>query len=126
MTVYTEKNSFTLVTGANDPEGDPITVRRINGAVPPSWPHVVTLSSGSVSISENGVVVYDDGGVVSGHPADGQTQTNGTFSFTLWDGSLESATLTATIRGAPVDQIGLSLGAWGGVQATCAGIGRRA
>lgn len=33
------------------------------------------------------------------------------------------ATLTATIRSAPADQIGLSLGAWGAVQATCAGIG---
>ncbi len=33
------------------------------------------------------------------------------------------ATLTATIRRAPKDQIGLSLGAWGAVQATSAGIG---
>lgn len=98
MTVYTEKNSFTLVTGASDPEGDPITVRRVNGIVPSGWPHVVPLSSGNVSISENGVVVYDDGGVVSGHPSDGQSQTNGSFTFTLWDGNLESTTLTATIE----------------------------
>ena len=33
------------------------------------------------------------------------------------------ATLTATIRKAPKGRIGLSLGAWGAVQATCAGIG---
>jgi BCD family chlorophyll transporter-like MFS transporter len=32
-------------------------------------------------------------------------------------------TLTATIRNAPPDQVGLSLGAWGAVQATSAGIG---
>ncbi|MEO0989921.1 MAG: PucC family protein [Pseudomonadota bacterium] len=32
-------------------------------------------------------------------------------------------TLTAIIRSAPDDQIGLSLGAWGAVQATCAGVG---
>ena len=32
-------------------------------------------------------------------------------------------TLTATMRNAPKDQIGLSLGAWGAVQATSAGIG---
>ncbi len=32
------------------------------------------------------------------------------------------ATLTATIRGAPPEQIGLSLGTWGAVQATCAGL----
>ena len=33
------------------------------------------------------------------------------------------ATLTATIRAAPSNQIGLALGAWGAVQATAAGIG---
>ncbi|MEM6374755.1 MAG: PucC family protein [Pseudomonadota bacterium] len=33
------------------------------------------------------------------------------------------ATLTAVIRMAPKDQTGLSLGAWGAVQATCAGLG---
>jgi len=33
------------------------------------------------------------------------------------------ATLTATIRRAPSGQIGLSIGTWGAVQATCAGIG---
>ena len=33
------------------------------------------------------------------------------------------ATLTATIRAAPAERTGLSLGAWGAVQATCAGIG---
>ena len=32
-------------------------------------------------------------------------------------------TLTATMRAAPKDQIGLALGAWGAVQATAAGLG---
>jgi BCD family chlorophyll transporter-like MFS transporter len=32
------------------------------------------------------------------------------------------ATLTATIRSAPRDHVGLSLGAWGAVQATAAGL----
>ncbi|MFK7876037.1 MAG: PucC family protein [Paracoccaceae bacterium] len=31
-------------------------------------------------------------------------------------------TLTATMRAAPADQVGLALGAWGAVQATCAGL----
>ncbi|MEM6311856.1 MAG: PucC family protein, partial [Pseudomonadota bacterium] len=31
-------------------------------------------------------------------------------------------TLTATMRNAPPEQVGLALGAWGAVQATCAGI----
>ena len=47
----------------------------------------------------------------------------GTLATGLGAGLFGHATLTATIRGAPRDQIGLSLGAWGAVQATCAGIG---
>ncbi len=47
----------------------------------------------------------------------------GTLATGLGAGLFGHATLTATIRGAPAEQIGLSLGAWGAVQATCAGIG---
>ncbi|MEL7012713.1 MAG: PucC family protein [Pseudomonadota bacterium] len=47
----------------------------------------------------------------------------GTLATGLGAGLFGHATLTATIRGAPSHQIGLSLGAWGAVQATCAGIG---
>lgn len=37
-------------------------------------------------------------------------------------GLFSHGTLTATMRSAPADQVGLALGAWGAVQATCAGI----
>ncbi|MEL7459703.1 MAG: PucC family protein [Pseudomonadota bacterium] len=47
----------------------------------------------------------------------------GTFATGLGAGLFGHATLTAAIRGAGPDQIGLSLGAWGAVQATAAGIG---
>ena len=47
----------------------------------------------------------------------------GTFATGVGAGLFGHATLTQTIRNAPPDQIGLSLGAWGAVQATCAGIG---
>ena len=47
----------------------------------------------------------------------------GTLATGLGAGLFGHATLTATIRGAPKDQIGLSLGTWGAVQATCAGLG---
>lgn len=47
----------------------------------------------------------------------------GTFATGLGAGLFGHATLTATIRRAPAERIGLSLGAWGAVQATCAGIG---
>ncbi len=47
----------------------------------------------------------------------------GTFAIGLGIGLFGHATLTATMRAAPADRIGLSLGAWGAVQATAAGVG---
>ncbi|MDX8353549.1 PucC family protein [Cognatiyoonia sp. IB215182] len=47
----------------------------------------------------------------------------GTFACGLGAGLFGHATLTATIQSAPKGRVGLSLGAWGAVQATCAGIG---
>ena len=47
----------------------------------------------------------------------------GTFAVGLGAGLFGHATLTATIRSAPKGRVGLSLGAWGAVQATCAGLG---
>ncbi len=47
----------------------------------------------------------------------------GTGLTGLGAGLFGHATLTATIRNAPPGQIGLSIGTWGAVQATCAGIG---
>ncbi len=37
-------------------------------------------------------------------------------------GLFSHGTLTATMRSAPAEQVGLALGAWGAVQATCAGL----
>ncbi|WP_299140194.1 PucC family protein [uncultured Tateyamaria sp.] len=47
----------------------------------------------------------------------------GTIATGLGAGLFGHATLTATIRSAASDQIGLALGTWGAVQATSAGIG---
>ncbi|MGZ2258252.1 PucC family protein [Roseobacter sp. A03A-229] len=47
----------------------------------------------------------------------------GVFATGLGAGLFGHATLTATIRAAPSDRVGLSLGAWGAVQATAAGLG---
>ncbi len=46
----------------------------------------------------------------------------GTLATGLGAGLFGHATLTATMRAAPKDQIGLALGTWGAVQATCAGL----
>lgn len=47
----------------------------------------------------------------------------GTFLVGLGAGLFGHATLTATMRSAPREQIGLALGTWGAAQATAAGIG---
>ena len=47
----------------------------------------------------------------------------GVFATGFGAGLFGHATLTATIRAAPENRIGLALGTWGAVQATCAGIG---
>ena len=47
----------------------------------------------------------------------------GVLATGLGAGLFGHATLTATIRSAPANRVGLALGAWGAVQATCAGIG---
>lgn len=95
MTTYTTGN--TLLTGASDPNSDTITVRRINGSVPGSWPHTVALTIGSAIVTEAGAVTYDDGGNTAPHPGASASKTAGTFTFTLWDGQAESPTYTATV-----------------------------
>lgn len=97
MTVYSERTSATLLTGASDADGDAMTIRQIDGEVVSSWPHVKELTNGSVSIAENGTVTYDDGGSLSSHPTVGNNLEDGTFTFTVWDGQDESAEQTATI-----------------------------
>lgn len=97
MTVYNANNNVTLLLGASDPENDPMTIRRINGAVISSWPHTVTLPVGTASVTQSGVVTYDDGGDTSGHPTGGATQDNGSFNFTIWDGQDESPIYLAQV-----------------------------
>ncbi len=48
---------------------------------------------------------------------------SGTFAIGLGAGLFGHGTLTATMRRAPADKVGLALGAWGAVQATAAGFG---
>lgn len=102
MTSYSENSALTLLSGALDAQNDPITLRRINGTVISSWPHTIALPQGSAQITQAGVVTYDDGGSIAGHPAPNVTQSNGSFTFTLWDGLDESPSYTAdlTLRGA--------------------------
>jgi BCD family chlorophyll transporter-like MFS transporter len=47
----------------------------------------------------------------------------GTFAIGVGIGLFGHGTLTATMRVAPLNRIGLALGAWGAMQATAAGLG---
>ena len=97
MPVYPEISARTLLTNAWDAEGDTITVRRINGTVVTTWPHVLALPIGQVNITENGEVTYETANS-AGHPGAGETAQNGSFSFTLWDGLAESDTYLVNVQ----------------------------
>lgn len=99
MTTYPESAGLTLLTGAQDLEGDPIRVRRIDGVVV-DWtnsPHIVTLPVGRLRMWDDGTARYDDLGTSTSHPTAGQTTANGSFTFTLWDGTDESGEYTCDV-----------------------------
>ena len=52
MTRYSENSALTLLSGASDAQNDPITLRRINGAVISVWPHVLALPQGTARITQ--------------------------------------------------------------------------
>ena len=95
MTIYAEKTLTSLLEGALDVDGDPISVRRINGTVPSSWPYSVGLPGGAALVEQDGTILYDDLGDASNHPD--RAQANGAFTYTLWDGQDESIAYTASI-----------------------------
>jgi len=77
MTIYSEKNATSLLSGAFDPEGNAISVRRINGNIIVNWPVVL--------------------GDITGHPPSSGSRANGSFTYTLWDGQDESPVYNASI-----------------------------
>jgi len=97
VTTFSEKTLTNLLDGSLDVDGDDISVYRINGAIPPSFPHSVDLPQGSALISQDGSVVFDD---EINDPTSAGLPTplaNGSFNFTLWDGEDESAVYTASV-----------------------------
>jgi len=98
MTTFSEKMLIKLIDGAMDADGDPVSLRRIDGNVPTSWPHPVALPNGTAYVGSDGGVTYDDGGDTSSHPDAGEIDANGNFTYTLWDGVEESPTYTAVIQ----------------------------
>ncbi len=77
-----------VLSGASDPDGDPLTVTSLN----------TTGTLGSVSINPNGTIHYDPNGQFNGL-SQGQSGTD-QFGFTVSDGFFtSSATVTVTITG---------------------------
>jgi len=126
MTVYSEKNSITLLNGASDPDGDQIRVRRINGTIITTWPHFVDLPSGRVQVQEDGTASYDDQGDVTGHPSTSNSAANGSFSYTLWDGIDESPVYNVAVTlnglGSTVDFGAMTSAGAGGIETNAASI----
>jgi len=82
-----------------------------------SLPHNVALAGIAFGIPGFGAIIFAslDGGTIS--------FLIGTFLVGVGAGLFGHATLTATMRAAPREQVGLALGAWGAAQATSAGLG---
>lgn len=95
MPIWTEAAGLSLLTGASDPNGDPLRIRRIEGAVVTTWPARVPLAKGAAIVTEAGAVSWDDTGATAIRA--GVATLGGSFQYTIWDGAAESAALTATI-----------------------------
>lgn len=62
MTIYSERNGTTILTAAVDPDGDPMTVVKVNGD-PALVGVAMPLSiGGSVTVGTDGTVTFDDTG----------------------------------------------------------------
>lgn len=97
MTRYAEKMQGNLLDRAQGGDKPGTSIRRINGVIPDSWPQVVSLTTGTAEISQDGTVLYNDGDITSGHPASGRL-IGGMFTFTIWDGETESQAYTTTVQ----------------------------
>jgi BCD family chlorophyll transporter-like MFS transporter len=94
--------------------GFAIASRLLSGTTEPGN---LALAGLAVGIPGFGLIIFVsmDGGTIS--------FLLGTFLVGLGTGLFGHATLTAAMRAAPREQIGLALGAWGAAQACAAGLG---
>ena len=70
MTLFNERDNLTVLSGATDPEGDPLTVTEVNGD-----PTLVGVAfglsiGGRLTISADGTVVFDDIGFTAPDPGE--------------------------------------------------------
>ena len=84
MTLHHERDGQTVLSGAVDPEGDPLSITAINGD-PALVGVALGLSIGGlVTISGDGTVVFDDTGFTP--PSLGESIADSLIA-TVWDGT---------------------------------------
>lgn len=84
MAIHPERDGTTILDGASDPEGDPLSVTRINGN-PALIGMPVNLSiGGHIVVQSDGSVIFDDTNMVE--PGSGATLADGVIA-TVSDGT---------------------------------------
>ncbi len=62
MPVYSERNGLSILDGATDPEGDPLSVVAINGDTNLIDTPVALSVGGMITVAADGAVSFDDTG----------------------------------------------------------------
>ena len=99
MATFTERDGTTILTGATDPEFDPLFITQINGD-PALINQPISLSiGGSVTIASNGVTTFDDTGFT--WPTPGTSVADGVIAEVSDGSNLVSVAVNLEIH-APV------------------------
>ncbi len=78
MTVYPERDNFTILTYATDPEFDPLFVSRINGDPALIGAPLPLSIGGTMTITADGTSTFDDTGFT--WPLSGQSKADGVIA----------------------------------------------
>lgn len=83
MTTYSERNGTTILSAAVDPDGDPLSVVKINGDAALVGTSMALSIGGSVTVAADGTVLFDDTGFEA--PAPGESYADSLIA-TVSDG----------------------------------------
>jgi len=86
MAVFTERDEQTVLTGASDPEFDPLSVSKINGDAALVGAQIPLSIGGTITILADGTTVFDDTGFI--WPLIGQSKADSVIAE-ITDGTNE-------------------------------------
>lgn len=107
MTLWAVKLSTEMIDAFFDPDvADVVTVKKVNGAninwgIQPGGLLDVAMPNGTLKVSKDWRTEpcsYDDGGTLDGHPQPGNQLIEGSFTYTLSDGTNEVGPFTVQLR----------------------------